>query len=115
MELQMNVHGNEGVEVDSISLEMDELTIQEIENARLILKSNPLLTSVNIEGQRVANTMTQYLGAVEKEERTTVDSGSCFHFRTDTHRIIIYSGGSAYFRAYGKYDGYAFFEGELAI
>jgi len=105
------IYSKEGMNVESISFKLDNETKTIINLAKNVIRDNPILTSVNINGDKLASTVLQYDSTLDDDEKSLLKGDDIY--KTDLHRIIIYKDGTVFFKAYGKYDSSNFYEVEI--
>lgn len=109
------ISNTEGMDIYSISYRVSEKLKERINIAARILRVNPVLISVTIDGDELNSSVRQYDSSIDDIERKEISKGSFDYFKTDVHNIIVYRHAGIWFRAYSKWDGSQFYEVELEV
>jgi hypothetical protein len=103
----------EGCEVSSVDYTISKEAIQRIKKAIKLLDKNSDIKSLIIPVNGID--VDQYDGELDEDERTLLEYGSTFHFRTDVEELIIQRGNYVWYRAWNKWDSSYYYEFQIDI
>ena len=108
--------GSDWTGVSSVEYSLDKETLTAIQEAQKILKENPILEHVTIDGRNIIRTVKVFDSTIDDDERKEIERGDIMDFQTDVHQIIVFKGYSnPWFRADGKHDNSSYYEFEIEL
>lgn len=109
--ISVNCYSPEGTETSSIDYKIDGDTARNILKAREVIKENPFIKYVKIEGSKLWGTTKQFSSTIDDPERKEITD---YGFRSDVQHIQVGESGAAWMYALGKWgdgsDQYLTFE-----
>jgi len=116
-ETKVDIISPEWCNISSVSYILDQETKDEILKAVETLKANPDLSSVVLDGWRIESSLKEYDSDIDDPDAEECNQDDMEYFRTEHPEIIIskYYHGVVWYRAWGKYDGSAYYEFEVPV